>query len=282
MKLSEYAEQHGLKRVGARPPFGEYLVETWRRLGFAWTLSTFTNEAADARTRLGKGWAFLLPIIQVGTYGLIFGVILGANRPENYLAFLFSGVFLFNFMSAALASGSNAVIGNRGLVTSLAFPRVLLPISAAIRELLGFWPSLVLLVLTLFATQNWPTWYWPLEIVVLLLMSLFSLGISIFAARLNAQLRDIGKLIPFFTRIMFYVSGVFFVQERILGAYPVLLKIASFNPFYDFIQLSRGILVHGYEQTTSLWVNCICWAILTPMVAIIYFWKAEEVYGRDA
>ena len=281
MSLAEFAEKHGLKRVGARPKFGEYIVDSFRRLGFAWTLSSFSNEASDARTRLGKWWTFLLPAIQAATYGLIFGLILGSNRPENFLAFLFTGVFLFTFMSGALSSGSSAITGNAGLVNSLSFPRVLLPISAVIRQFLNFWPSLIFLVITLLATENWPTWNWLLEIVVIFLMALFASGLGIIAARVNAQMRDLGKLIPFFTRIMFYVSGVFFVTDKIFADYPLLLQVASFNPFYNFIQLSRGLLVVGYEPSASLWINCIAWAILTPVVGVLYFWKAEEVYGRD-
>ena len=281
MSLAEFAEKHGLKRVGARPKFGEYIVDSFRRLGFAWTLSSFSNEASDARTRLGKWWTFLLPAIQAATYGLIFGLILGSNRPENFLAFLFTGVFLFTFMSGALSSGSSAITGNAGLVNSLSFPRVLLPISAVIRQFLNFWPSLIFLVITLLATENWPTWNWLLEIVVIFLMALFASGLGIIAARVNAQMRDLGKLIPFFTRIMFYVSGVFFVTDKIFADYPLLLQVASFNPFYNFIQLSRGLLVVGYEPSASLWINCIAWAILTPVVGVLYFWRAEEVYGRD-
>jgi teichoic acid transport system permease protein len=281
VSLAEFAEKHGLKRVGARPKFGEYIVDSFRRLGFAWTLSSFSNEASDARTRLGKWWTFLLPAIQAATYGLIFGLILGSNRPENFLAFLFTGVFLFTFMSGALSSGSSAITGNAGLVNSLSFPRVLLPISAVIRQFLNFWPSLIFLVITLLATENWPTWNWLLEIVVIFLMALFASGLGIIAARVNAQMRDLGKLIPFFTRIMFYVSGVFFVTDKIFADYPLLLQVASFNPFYNFIQLSRGLLVVGYEPSASLWINCIAWAILTPVVGVLYFWKAEEVYGRD-
>ena len=281
MSLAEYAEKHGLKRVGARPKFADYVKDAARRIGFAWTLSSFTNEAKDSRTRLGKWWTFLLPAIQAGTYGLIFGLILGSNRPENFLAFLFTGVFLFTFMSGALSSGSAAITGNAGLVNSLSFPRVLLPISAVIRQFLNFWPSLIMLVVALLATENWPTWDWLLEIVVIILMAMFATGLGIVAARVNAQMRDIGKLIPFFTRIMFYVSGVFFATDKVFADYPALLTVASFNPFYDFIQLSRGLLVNGYEPSASLWINCVIWAILMPVVGIVYFWKAEEVYGRD-
>jgi len=195
--LAEYAEKRGLKRVGARSPFVEYIKDSWNRRVFAATLASFNNEAADARNRLGRWWVVLLPTIQAATYGLIFGVILGAHaRPANFIAFLFSGVFLFNFMNGCFQGGSNSITGNAGLIKSLSFPRVLLPISAVIREVLNFWPPLVLMVLAMLFTREWPKWSWVLVPVVLLLMALFSMGLGMIAARLNSQFRDLGKVIP--------------------------------------------------------------------------------------
>jgi teichoic acid transport system permease protein len=122
---------------------------------------------------------------------------------------------------------------------------------------------------------------WALFPVVVVLMVMFSAGLAMIAARINAQARDLGKLIPFITRIAFYVSGVFFSLETVLAAWPTALAIFEFNPFYDFIQLSRGLLVAGYEPSAKLWLLCVGWAVITPIIGSLYFWKAEEVYGRD-
>lgn len=290
MNLAEYAASHGLKRVGARPPFFSYLREVWRRRVFAWTLSTYTSEAANARTRLGRWWLILLPTIQAGTYGLIFGLILGSNRPHNFLAFLFTGVFLFSFMSGAFQSGAGSIVGNAGLVRSLSFPRILLPISSVIQQFINLWAQLALLLVTLLVTafdfsnlswQNPIDLDWALFPVVVVLMVMFCSGLAMIAARINAQARDLGKLIPFITRIAFYVSGVFFSLETVLAEWPTALAVFEFNPFYDFIQLSRGLLVEGYEPSAKLWMLCIGWAVITPIIGALYFWKAEEVYGRD-
>ena len=282
MTLAEYAQKHGLKRVGARSPFVEYIKDSWNRRVFAATLASYNNEAADARNRLGRWWVVLLPTIQAATYGLIFGVILGAHaRPANFIAYLFSGVFLFNFMNGCFQGGSNSITGNAGLIKSLSFPRVLLPISAVIREVLNFWPPLVLMVLAMLFTKEWPKWSWLLVPVVLLLMAFFSMGLGMIAARLNSQFRDLGKIIPFMTRIIFYVSGVFFALDKVLGSQPVIFAIFKFNPFYDFIQLSRSLMMQEFAPTTELWLQCIGWAIVMPVIGFVYFWKAEEQYGRD-
>lgn len=281
MRLAEYAAAHGLKRIGARPPFFKYIAEVWQRRGFAWMLSTFTNQATHARTRLGGWWNILLPTIQAGTYGLIFGLILGSSRPHNFLSFLFTGVFLFSFMSGCFQAGAASITGNSGLVKSLTFPRALLPLSTVIQQFINLWPQIALLLITLLITQNPITLNWLLLPVLIMLMTSFCFGLALVAARLNAQLRDLGKLIPFVIRLAFYVSGVFFSVDRVLGKWPEVMAVFKFNPFYDYIELARGLLVSGYAPTTELWLLCIGWAVVLPIFGIVFFWKAEEVYGRD-
>ena len=279
--LAEYAAQHGLKRMGARPSFFNYIAETWLRKDFAIALSTFSNEAANARNRLGKWWNILLPTIQAATYGLIFGVILGDSRPDNFLPFLFTGVFLFSFMSGSFYSGASSITSNSGLVRSLSFPRALLPISTVITQFINLLPQLGILLVTLLIIQREITWSWFALIPILLLMTMFASGLAMIAARLTAQVRDLSKLIPFFTRIAFYVSGIFFSVEQVLAGYPQIFAIVKFNPVYDFIEIARGALVKGYTMETDIWIACTAWAVVTFAVGIVFFWKAEEEYGRD-
>jgi teichoic acid transport system permease protein len=279
--LAAYAAEHGLKRMGARPSFFNYIAETWRRKDFAVALSTFSNEAANARNRLGKWWNILLPTIQAATYGLIFGVILGDSRPDNFLPFLFTGVFLFSFMSGSFYSGASSITSNSGLVRSLSFPRALLPISTVITQFINLLPQLGILLLTLLIIQRQITWSWLALIPILFLMTMFAAGLAMIAARLTAQVRDLSKLLPFVTRIFFYTSGIFFSVEQVLANYPQIFAIVKYNPVYDFIEIARGALVQGYTMETDIWIACVAWAVVTFVVGCIFFWKAEEEYGRD-
>jgi teichoic acid transport system permease protein len=279
--LAAYAAEHGLKRMGARPSFFNYIAETWNRKDFAVALSTFSNEAANARNRLGKWWNILLPTIQAATYGLIFGIILGDSRPDNFLPFLFTGVFLFSFMSGSFYSGASSITSNSGLVRSLSFPRALLPISTVITQFVNLLPQLGILLVTLLIIQREITWSWLALIPILFLMTMFSAGLAMIAARLTAQVRDLSKLLPFVTRIFFYTSGIFFSVEQVLANYPELLTFAKLNPVYDFIEIARGALVQGYTMETDIWIACAIWAFATFIFGSIFFWKAEEEYGRD-
>jgi teichoic acid transport system permease protein len=281
MSLAEYAKEHGLKRVGAREPFFEYLKHAWQRRDFAYIMALYTNQANNAKNRLGRWWIVLLPTIQAAVYGLIFGVLLGSTRPENFIPYLFTGVFLFSFLQGAFASGATAVTGNLGLVRSLSFPRILLPANAVIQQIFSLLPQLGLLLVTLLAFQQPITWNWFALIPIVLLMVMFGFGLATISARLTVHVADLNKLIPFITRIVFYVSGIFFSMEKVLHAYPTALQIAKLNPVYVYISLARGAVVDGYSMTAELWISAIAWAFGTLMVGLWFFWKAEERYGRE-
>ena len=64
MNLADYALSHGLTQVGVRPNFREYLKQAWGRRDFAFTMSLYASESANARTRLGRWWLVLLPSLQ--------------------------------------------------------------------------------------------------------------------------------------------------------------------------------------------------------------------------
>jgi teichoic acid transport system permease protein len=270
-----------LKRVGARPALLEYLAEAWKRRDFAMTMARFNSEAANAKNRLGRWWTVLLPTVQALVYGLIFGVLMGSSRPDNYIPFLFTGVFLFSFMSGAFGAGAGSVTGNLGLVRSLSFPRMLLPVQATIQQIFNLLPQLVLLLITWIAFAQPITWKWLLLIPITFLMIMFSTGLALVSARLTVHIQDLAKLIPFVIRIVFYTSGIFFNMEHVLKNYPIALEIEKYNPVYVFVSLARGAGVAGYEATAFMWWAAIGWAVVTLALGIVFFWKAEERYGRE-
>jgi teichoic acid transport system permease protein len=281
MNLADYALSHGLSRVGVRPKFFEYLGQVWDRRDFAFTMSLYASEAQNARTRLGRWWLVLLPSLQALAYGLVFGLILGDLRPANFIPFLITGVFLFSFFSGSFSAGAKAITSNTGLLRTLSFPRILLPLSAVIREFINFLPQLALLPLVMVMFGQDITWDWLYLIPIAFLMFLFSTGLAMISARLTVQVKDLGKLVPFITRLMFYSSGIFFEIERIFAGYPELLAVAMLNPVYDFISLARGALVNGMEMTPFLWIVSSIWSVGVFVFGVLYFWRAEARYGRD-
>ena len=281
MNLAAYAKSNGLKEIGTRPSFLVYLKQAWGRRDFAFTMSLYASESANARTRLGRWWLVLAPSLQALAYGLVFGLILGSLRPANFIPFLITGVFLFSFFSGSFSSGARSITSSSGLLKTVSFPRILLPLSAVLREFINFLPQLALLPIVMVIFGQELTWDWLYLIPITLLMFLFSTGLAMISARLTVQLKDLGKLIPFITRFMFYTSGIFFEVERIFASYPEVLAVALLNPVYGFISLARGALINDLSMNTSLWLVASLWSVGTFLFGVLFFWRAEARYGRD-
>ena len=278
--VEQLAARTGLKPIGVRPPLGAYLRETWLRRDFIWTLAVLTREQQNARTRLGAWWTLLLPLIQSSVYGLIFGVILGASRAPNFIPFLVAGVFLFTFVSGAFSTGASSITGNQGLLNSINFPRIVLPLSVVVRQFLNLLPTLPILLVVVIIFDHavkWELLYLPL---ILALLLLFGFGVALIAARITVEVRDLNKLVPFVTRVLFYMSGVFFSPESLGITNPVFVALVHYNPVYAFLSLGRGAFVAGYDVTLFDWAVAGGWTLLVLVVGVLFFWRAEERYGE--
>ena len=281
MDVAEYAAQHGLKRVGARPPLLTYLKETWARRRFIFELAKFKIQSANQRTRLGMWWVVVTPILNALVYGLVFGLIQGNRRPPDFVLFLTAGVFIFQFFTASLNGGSKAIISNMAFVQSLRFPRLVLPISVLVQGFLNFLPMVALLFVLNIMFGNYPSWHWLLFIPVVLLITVFNLGVVLVVARITVHIRDFTQMLPFFTRFMFYTSGIFFQISTILAQWPAAIRAYDFHPLHVYLTLSRSVFLDSVDASGEYWLIGSIWAIALALLGIVFFWQAESKYGRN-
>ena len=123
-----------------------------------------------------------------------------------------------------------------------------------------------------------------LELVpALAAMTLFCTGIAMIAARLTIHIRDITQLIPFLTRLVFYLSGIFYKSPGAgaKGGQSVLATVLEFNPVHVYISLVRGAVIVGENAPAHTWRLGIGFGVVFFLMGFVYFWLAEERYGRE-
>jgi teichoic acid transport system permease protein len=284
MSLAEYAAGAKLRRVGARPPLLPYLVDVWRHRPFIYRLARFRIEAENGRSRLGMGWVILNPIIDAIVYGSVFGVLLGRDAIPGYyyIPFLVIGVFFFDYFSSCFTAGSKSITRNTNLVQSLSFPRMSLPLALVTQRFLEFVPMVVITIGLVLAWGIPPQVHWLLLLPLVGLFTIFNAGLAMITARLTVHFRDLEQLLPYASRILFYTSGVFFSIEKRFGTHPVVMRIADFQPIHEFLSITRGILLPGTEHVFphEYWLYASVWSIVTFIIGSVFFWAAEERYGR--
>jgi teichoic acid transport system permease protein len=358
--LGELARHYELKLAGARPSLREYLAMLWQRRHFIVGYATARNVSMYTDAKLGQIWQVLTPLLNAGVYYLIFGLLFEAARGvAHYPAFLVAGVFVFAFSERSIVTGSNVMRANLQLIRALYFPRASLPLAYVIVELQQMLVGMVVLVVIMLISQQYPSWYWLLLIPAVLLQTLFNTGAALIVARLGGSLADISELIPFFLRISRYFCGVMYLIITLPAALNIWEKrILSLNPFAVYISLIRvgfmgsyradsagnrpynyglcqqflgkapgsstgGYILAGTKVPTwfispkllpasqpssivipktgpltkisnvplqaychaivtnnDLWIAAAAWAVVLFSIGIVFFWRAEHLYGR--
>jgi teichoic acid transport system permease protein len=246
--LATYAVRHGLRPSAQRPTVGAYLYQLWRRMPFILAYATARNVAMYTEAKLGQLWQVLTPLLNAGVYFLIFGLLLKINRGvPNYLAFLVTGVFVFNFTQRVFLTTSNVMRESLPLIRALQFPRASLPLAYVMVELQQMALSMVVLIIIVLVTGEPVTWYWLLVIPALALQTLFNAGVGLLVARLGAQLNDFSQLLPFLMRTWLYVSGVLYsISNLNLNTAPQwVITVLELNPAALYITLVRNALLRS-------------------------------------
>ena len=279
--LAAVARRAGLVRVGARPPFGEYLRQVFAHRDFAWSLGAAKAYNRNYNNYLGQLWAVLNPSLLALTYYIVFGLLLATRRGvDNYIAFLVIGIFMFTYVADSLTAGATSVTGNVNLIRALQFPRAVLPLSVALTELLILLPGLAVMVVVVLVSGEPLRWTILAAPGVIVLALLFNAGAAMLAARMVAAARDLRNLIPVATRLLRYFSGVFYSIDTYAGD-GILGLLLKYQPFSVYIELMRASLMAEVPMTLDMWIAGLAWALVVASVGLTAFWRAEERYGRD-
>ncbi|MFJ5779141.1 ABC transporter permease [Streptomyces sp. NPDC093094] len=287
MSAAQLAEKYGLTVSGARPSLVEYVRRLWGRRHFILAFSQAKLTAQYSQAKLGQLWQVVTPLLNAAVYFFIFGVILEADRGmsrEVYIPFLVTGVFVFTFTQSSVMAGVRAISGNLGLVRALHFPRASLPVSFSLQQLQQLLFSMLVLVAVTCAFGSYPDLSWLLIFPTLALQFLFNTGLALIMARAGAKTPDLAQLMPFVMRTWMYASGVMFSIPIMLQDKPQwLADVLQWNPAAIYMDLMRFALIDGYGSQNlpdHVWAAAAGWAVLFAVGGFVYFWKAEERYGR--
>jgi teichoic acid transport system permease protein len=279
------AARYGLSKSSNRPSLGAYLRELWSRRQFVLSYATARTYAMYAGARLGSLWQVLTPLLNAAVYYLAFGVLLGTkNGIDNYVSFLLSGIFVFTFTQRCMTEGSRSLALNLSLIRTLHFPRATLPLAYVLNELNQMLVSFGLLFLIVGFTDGL-TWRWLLVVPALLLQIMFNIGITLVCARIGTFVSDITQLLPFVTRTWLYASGIFFSLPAKLAEVDApnwVVQVLALNPISAYIDIVRRSLLaeHEANELPHAWAIAIVWSVVMLVAGFVYFWRAEDRYGR--
>lgn len=229
------------------------------------------------QTLLGASWAVLQPFFAMLVFTLFFGNL--AKIPSDgipYPIFSYSALLPWTFFAGALGQAGNSLVNSRSLITKVYFPRMTIPVSAALSGMVDF-AIAFLVLLGMMAYYGVPlTWnllLWPLISLPLVMLAL---GIGIILSALNVKYRDIKYVIPFAVQIWLFVTPVIYPASMIPERYRVLMAL---NPLCGIIEAFRSTLLPGRSVDWNLLWVCLPMTVAILAVAVLYFRKAEAAFA---
>jgi lipopolysaccharide transport system permease protein len=212
---------------------------------------------------LGILWTVANPVLLMGVYLLVFGVIWVSPFASGgkYWLFLLAGLAPWTFFAAALQSSTRSMLDNANLIRKTRFPRQLVPLSVVAAHLVSFGVMLaLLLVVSFIALPRARATEWLAIPLAVLFVGLVS-GLGLMVAALNVLFRDVEFIVAALLVPWFFLTPIIYPLTKVPGAekHPhVIDAIHWLNPLSPAVEALRAPL---FEGTLPFWGDALYLAV---------------------
>ncbi len=231
------------------------------------------------QTILGPVWFFIQPLLTTVTFTIIFGMV--AKIPTGgipEILFYLTGITFWNYFSSCLTSTSNTFVSNASVFGKVYFPRLIVPLSVVISNLMKLAIQFVLLILVwgyylLFTDTIHPQISLAFMPVILLLFALMGLGFGLIFSAMTTKYRDLSFLIAFGVQLLMYASAVIYPVSVVAPEKQWILFLNPLIPLMEAIKFSflgEGILDWAYVAYSSIFT------IIVLVIGVLVFNKVEK------
>jgi lipopolysaccharide transport system permease protein len=258
-----------------------HLADLWRYRDLTMLFVWRDFIASYKQTILGPLWHLITPVISTLIFTIIFNRI--ADIPTDGLPpFLFymCGLTAWNYFSDCLTRTSGTFIANAGIFGKVYFPRLTVPLSIIISNLVKFSIQFTLFVgfmifFSLRASTIYPNIYILLTPYLLVLMAAMGLGAGIIVSSLTTRYRDLQVLIGFGVQLFMYATPIVYPLSAVPNKYRWILLI---NPMTPVIESFRyGFLGTGTFRFTYLLYSTLV-TLLILFFGILLFNHVEKTF----
>lgn len=231
------------------------------------------------RSVLGFFWTLLNPLFFILIYA-VFLKILKCYDKDNllFLPMLVTGVITWQFLAMCLNDSLNSILGNANLVARTVFPRIILPLSMIISNLVNFLLSLLILIgyvlmlkLGGFAPVHFHS-LWLLPVTVLTHFAL-CLGLGLFLSALNVFFRDTEHMVGVGLLAWFFLTPIIYYLTAIPHDYQ---RLAFLNPMTGIVTAYRTAILGTDIMAPRLAVMSFGIAWLTCFGGIAFFQRVQK------
>lgn len=258
------------------------LPELWRYKDLVMLFVRRDFVAVYKQTILGPLWYLIQPLLTTLTFTFIFGRI--ASLPTDGLPqFLFymSGTVVWSYFASCLTKTSETFVQNANLFGKVYFPRLAVPVSILISNLVTFLIQfgmflLFVMYFVLRGTSIHLNWLWiALSPILMLMMAGLGLGFGIIISSLTTKYRDLRFLVTFGVSLMMYATPVIYPVSAIHERFQWIILA---NPMTPIIETFRYAFLGAGTMDTGSLLYSFGFMLLVVIIGSIIFNRVEQTF----
>ena len=278
-KAAKQTDYWDLEIKPATQIFNLHIQDVWNYRDLLWLLVRRDFVSFYKQTIFGPLWFFIQPVFTTIIYTFIFSRIAGLSTEGIPPAlFYLSGIIAWNYFSECLTKTSTVFRDNAAVFGKVYFPRLIMPLSIVLSNLVKFGVQLFLFLLMM----GWylfkgavihPNFYLLLLPVVIMLMALQGFGLGLIITALTTKYRDLVFLVTFGVQLAMYATPVIYP----LSAVPTAFRsVIAYNPVSGLIETFRFAFLGKGQFYGGEFLYSVVATVLVFFAGVFIFNKVEK------
>ena len=243
-----------------REVYDEFIKNKWL------TYQLFKRDffALYKQSFIGVLWAFIIPLVSVGTFILLnrSGIFSIGDINVPYPIYAILGMAFWQLFSTGLITSSNSLVKAGSMITKINFSKKSLVIASAGQSIVSFLIQLILVIILLIYYKIAPSTAILLIPLFMIPIMLFTLGLGFIFSLLNAIVRDIGNILSILMTFSMFLTPILYAKSST----GILARITNYNPLYYLTSVPRELVLTG---TITEWKGFIISSIISIIIFII-------------
>jgi len=239
------------------------------------TLQLFKRDffAIYKQSLIGVFWAFIVPIISVGTFIMLnrSGIFEFGEIEVPYPIYAILGMAFWQLFSTGLVNTSNSLVKAGSMLVKINFSKKSLVIASAAQSFVPFIVQFILVCVLFFVYDIAPSakiLFFPFFMIPIIF---FTLGFGFIFSLFNSVVRDIGNALSVLMTFLMFLTPVLYAKPKI----GILIPITRFNPLYYLISMPRELILKGTMSEWEGYLLSVGVAFLVFIFGLLLFHLTE-------
>lgn len=223
-------------------------------------------------------WWVLDPLCFMLIYTFIFGYVFKSNE-QYFPVYIFIGLSMWDFFNKTVQGSVKMIKANKQIVSKVYFPKFILLLTRiwvnAFKMIVSF--GIVVVMMVIFQVPI--TWNVLYFIPIILTLVIFTFGCGCFLMHYGVYVNDLSNVVTIITRMLFYITGIFYNLESRIPEYGVLLN--RYNPIAFLLSSMRNCLIYSSTPSRTLLLLWFAVGVLLSIAGIWKIYKEENSYVKS-